>query len=136
MHPFWHSLTLFVPIYNLFRMHAHFRTIRDLRASRELPESIAPGLAVICWMLANGIGWQSARASGLSTGTEFILDTVAVLLSLVIVVGGQSALNGYWQSWRVEGREIPARHGNWAEWLAMIIGGLLFMLEVIGAFAS
>ena len=26
-HPVWHALTLFVPFYNLFRMHAHVRVI-------------------------------------------------------------------------------------------------------------
>src|SRR5215207_11023344 len=29
MSPVWHGLSLAVPIYNLFRVHAHFRTIND-----------------------------------------------------------------------------------------------------------
>jgi len=136
MHPFWHSLTLVVPVYNLFRIHAHFRAIQELRAQQALPPVIAPAIAVICWALANGVDSQVSRVDTFSVPLGIAMDFLGSLLCLVVVVGGQMALNGYWQSWRAEGREIPERRANWAEWTTMILGGVFVMLVVIGVFVS
>ena len=48
-YPVWHALTLLVPLYSLFRTHAHARTYRALMWEYELPSSIRPGWA---WVLA------------------------------------------------------------------------------------
>lgn len=52
MRPFGHMLSLFVPVYQLFRIHAHFRVIRDLVVQRSEVKSVglvplSPGVALV-----------------------------------------------------------------------------------------
>lgn len=52
MRPFGHMLSLFVPVYQLFRIHAHFRAIRELVVQRSEVKSVglaplSPGVALV-----------------------------------------------------------------------------------------
>ena len=52
MRPFGHMFSLFVPVYQLFRIHAHFRAIRDLVVQRSEvksvgPAPLSPGVALV-----------------------------------------------------------------------------------------
>jgi hypothetical protein len=45
-YPLWHALTLVVPVYQLFRMHAHMRVFQDLMQGRGVPSTLNPLLSV------------------------------------------------------------------------------------------
>ena len=45
-YPVWHALTLLVPIYGLYRAHAHMAAFRDLMRSQGLRSTISPGWCV------------------------------------------------------------------------------------------
>ena len=45
-YPVWHALSLAVPIYGYFRMHAHVRSFKELMTSAGLTNTLAPGTAV------------------------------------------------------------------------------------------
>jgi hypothetical protein len=110
--PVWHALTLFVPVYGLFRTHAHMRSFKELMLEAGLPNTINPSWAVVLVLIFNVLGWASFIVSGglegLTGGGE-MPDRTAVGISAVIsiiqgaVVAGlllnvQRNLNRYWAS--------------------------------------
>ena len=58
-YPVWHALTLFVPIYSLFRLHRHMTVIRELSLGVGLTPSLSAGGAVILYMITYGLGFIS-----------------------------------------------------------------------------
>ena len=52
-YPVWHSLTLIVPIYNLFRMHRHVSVINDLASRVGLTISLSAGTAVVLLLVSS-----------------------------------------------------------------------------------
>ena len=83
VYPVWHALTLLVPIYGLFRTHAHTRIFRESMVNADLPSSINPKLAVIV-VLATGVLDHIALriAGGAQFGGIRLELGVAGLLSL------------------------------------------------------
>ena len=68
MKPFGHMLSLFVPIYQLFRIHAHFRVIRGLVIRRSEVKSVglvpwSPGVALFLVLLGVSLMHLSADLS-------------------------------------------------------------------------
>lgn len=77
MKPFGHMLSLFVPIYQLFQVHRHFREIRDVVVWRSGTKSVglvpwSPGVAVFLVLLGMflihlsadlSVGWAYAGSS-------------------------------------------------------------------------
>ena len=51
-----HTLTLFVPIYGLFRTHAHARCFRDLMRNADISGSISPVWAVLMVLVSGVLG--------------------------------------------------------------------------------
>lgn len=51
-YPVWHTLTLFVPIYGLFRVHAHMRTYKELMTEEGMATTISPGSSVVAILVA------------------------------------------------------------------------------------
>ena len=45
-YPVWHALTLLVPIYSFFRMHAHVRSFKELMTNGRVTNSLSAGWAV------------------------------------------------------------------------------------------
>ena len=97
-HPVWHALTLFVPIYGLFRVHAHARVIGELATARGLTGYVAPGLAVVLALVASGLRWAVFR--GGDYGTLIILVVLGTVVWTTLVVLAQAGLNGYWEKSR------------------------------------
>ena len=62
-YPVWHALTLLVPIYGLFRMHAHVRLINELAFRHRIAETFGPSLAVVLLVLSNVLDWASIGRS-------------------------------------------------------------------------
>ena len=129
-YPIWHALTLFVPIYGLFRTHAHAWTYLDLMRDAGVPSSIKAWLVVSLMIISNILFWTSLRmefsvdalAQDTAIGIAFI-DTIAIGLSLVILLHLQSNISRYWDS-RPNVRVTSARIG---------VGEVIF--AIIGAFA-
>jgi hypothetical protein len=121
--PVWHALTLFVPIYNLFRLHAHFRTINEQSVLRALPRRMPAGIAV-AGLFVVGLLWRAARL--IPDGATWITVVGAAdLLLAAILATGQSALNRVWEHDFGTASERKLAAG---EWLAVIVLGIGFAL--------
>ena len=73
-YPVWHALTLFVPIYGLFRTHAHMRCYQELMVKDRVATTISPGGAVVLVLISSAVDWASLRMSfsgELTQGTRF-----------------------------------------------------------------
>ena len=142
-YPVWHALTLFVPIYGLFRTHAHACTFRDLMWDAVLSSSIRPGWSVL-------LVWVSAVLENISFhitgGFEFIqltqetailsafLGIIAIALTAVLLLHLQSNINRYWHS-LPDVRVTSARIG-WGEVIFGIIGVLAWAGTLANIFSE
>lgn len=130
MHPLWHALTLVVPFYGLFRVHAHFRTLNELLETVGLKRRVSPGGAVLSVIGAAIL----ARISNLPIGSVAVLVVLILscgLLSLLLAQG-QRALNEYYGV-----LPVPAIPENlkWFEWVLVALGVVLWLLVVLGTIA-
>ena len=106
--PMWHTLSLIIPVYGLFRTHAHMRSFKELMLNAGVLCSIAVGWAVVLVMVSSVLDNVSLRLNGgffnfgeVSAGPAFIsalldLASIAVVLGLLLHV--QQNLNRYWAS--------------------------------------
>ena len=108
VYPIWHALTLLVPIYGLFRTHAHARLFKELLVDANVQNSIGPGWAVLLVLVSSILQWISFQLGGgfteFATLTQGSANLIALLdISAIVLVAGllthiQSNLNRYWQS--------------------------------------
>ena len=101
-YPVWHALTLLVPIYGLFRTHAHARTFRDLIRDAGIPGSIEASIVVVLSLIAQILGNVSFALSADAGTLEdaiviAVIDAIAIVLVLFALLHLQSNLNRYWQ---------------------------------------
>ena len=106
--PMWHTLSLIIPIYELFRTHAHMRSFKELMLNAGVSCSIAVGWAVVLVMVSTLLDNVSLRVNGgffnfdeVSARAAFLsalldLASIAVVLGLILHV--QQNLNRYWAS--------------------------------------
>ena len=128
--PVWHALTLVVPIYGLFRTHAHARIFRELMTNRGLMTTISPGLAVAAVVASSALSWSTFGLSwGDMTLAAALTTTVIEILSIAIVawllMRLQDNLNNYWHEVS-SGRLIDAKIGV-GEVIFAVIGGLAWL---------
>jgi uncharacterized membrane protein len=100
-YPLWHTLSLLVPIYGLFRMHAHTKVFKELMTSQGLVTTIAPWLAVVAVVVISGLDGSSFRLSlGEMTQANAVSMAVLDVLSIAIIIWllrhVQGNLNSYW----------------------------------------
>ncbi len=129
-YPVWHTLTLLVPIYGLFRTHAHTRVFKELMTRRGLLTTIAPGWAVAAVVASSALDWNSFRLSfGELTQATAITIAVLNMLSIAIIAWllwhVQGNLNEYWHHIS-SGRLHDARIGV-GEVIFAVIGVLLWL---------
>jgi len=120
--PLGHTLAMLVPIYGLFRLHAHMRTIVELVRSPGGRTTLSPGTCVFLWILAGGLG-------GVSNQPRFAaMFIVGGLVAGALVAWGQAALN---QAWSLNDPQTRVRPTHPATWVVLGIGiivtGLAFM---------
>jgi hypothetical protein len=109
--PVWHTLTLLVPIYGLFRVHAHIRFFRELMVGANVPCSLSAGWSVVLVMVSSALAWASFRVSGgfeaLTAGEAVtreaarataLLDGVGMVVVAGLLLSAQGNLNRYWAS--------------------------------------
>ena len=106
--PMWHTLSLMIPIYGLFRTHAHMRSFKELMQDTGVFCSIEVGWAVVLVLISTALDNASLRVNGgffnfgeVSFEAALIsalldLASIAVVLGLLLHV--QQNLNRYWAS--------------------------------------
>jgi hypothetical protein len=154
MRPVWHALALYVPIYGLFRLHAHYRVLSETAAMAGATDRVSPGLMVVLAIVRACIG---ALVSGvvLSVTVPVVLDTfnralanpsVAPLTPAIalppwlffagligVAVGawqlyrGQQVLNAYYAT----GAGAPAPRALTIEWVFVVLFALRFLNDLL-----
>lgn len=119
MHPWGHALTQLVPIYGLFRLHDHFGTIESLLLRARAFSPVYPGGAVLG---AIGSAVLQRVSNGASGVAEVLWFALAAGVMAAVVANGQAGLNTYWRA--APDRLVPVRI-HWAEWMTLVIGGLI-----------
>ena len=85
VYPIWHVLSLFVPIYDLFRVYAHMRAIKNLMTGNGLETTISPGIATIVvaiYFASNSYSNQSDVGSV----TYLVLGVVSMIIAAWLLV--------------------------------------------------
>ena len=128
--PVWHALSILVPIYNLFRTHAHMSTFKKLMEDARLSTTISPGLAVVLVLIYSVLGWVSFEAGG-RFSTEEITREAAVTIAILKIISiswvtalmlqAQSNLNTYWE-------DLASRTGASLAYARIGLGELVFSL--------
>lgn len=126
--PIWHALTLMVPVYNLFRVHAHFRTYRELMEQRQLVTSLSPIKAVIviiiCFLVTIREFFYDEASDVFAVGM-LITFAISVFLVTWLLAVAQANINRYWQSVAPEGAFASISIGE----VALTIIGACFWLN-------
>lgn len=130
MRPVWHALTQAVPIYGLFRFHAHMRYIRELAESASVQTTLHPLAATMIWFLTSWISNLTFRFSLRGTQSPFLVDLAVIAIDGALVLWGQRTLNRTWAA-------LPGGPAAFKvhvfEWVVLILGGLLLVFAVLGS---
>ena len=120
-YPIWHALTLLVPVYNLFRLHAHMRVYQEMMEARGVPTTLNPLRAVLIYF---GV-FLLAMASLMLPAEAPI--TPAQQAAYAIINVGQTALVA-WMLWQAQGninRFWQHRLGTRLGWKTLSPGELI-----------
>jgi len=143
-YPSWHALTLFIPIYSLFRTHAHVRAFKELMLNASLSTNLnavgAVALVLLLW-ITNTIGvtyiWGTGGLSGPLTRGDAVVSAVTGLISVAVSTGliihVQENLNRYWAS--LENAKAGRANIGIAEVLLVLLG-LLFWSQTLANLVS
>lgn len=143
MRPFWHAVAAFVPLYGLFRFHAHFRAVDQLLETAGLRVRAGAGLLTLVFLLLTAVLYgslalaASAAAGGARSATLAPLSLVMIGAAYSqIVWTGQTALNAYYAS--LSGVTVPQR-GHPFEYVFLLLFALAFFAQLflaVGAAAA
>lgn len=145
MHPVWHALAMYVPIYGLFRLHAHFRTLNEVAAGAQVTERADPMLMVLLAIARGAIGIVAASLAAPAvieqvltaarTGIPAVGVTLPQGVALAVLLGfaiaawqlyrGQQVLNAYYRS--VASATAPRVLA--LEWIFLILFALRFLAD-------
>ena len=121
-YPVWHALTMFVPVYGLFRLHRHMGVIQALALGAGVTTSFAPSLAVVLIVLTWVLGLVSMLAAGLHL---LVLNVVSFALTTTTIVWAQGTLNVYW--YKVRGASLQDMPMRAVERVLIVLGVLLWI---------
>ena len=76
--PVWHSLTMLVPVYGLFRLHRHGELIQNMAHESEIATSLNPKLVVLLMVLNQILGLTSSGVQNL--GFLFLVNFISLAL--------------------------------------------------------
>jgi len=131
MRPLWHALSLAVPFYMIFRVHAHFRTLNELLARTGARERANLAIAVGAFagfpltFIAAG-----AFRTGLRDGSVLL---IAALCAGVVAGYGQHLLNAYLRS--CTGAVLVSRVGV-LQWIALVVFGILMASYLLASWTA
>jgi predicted nucleic acid-binding Zn ribbon protein len=118
--PGWRTLGLFVPLLGLLFIYEQFQDIKKFSEKAGVGMTFSPGSMLLAYMILNAL-----RALPDPYG-------IAYLLSFMPLVAVQGILNIYWE---IEQPGLARRTFFSArEIVLLVIGGLLFILVIIGLF--
>ena len=127
-YPFWHAMTLNVPVYGMFRLHAHVRIINELAVRQSITTTLAPGLAVVLLVLATTLNFASI---GITNRLAIIVVTlISATLVTVLMAMAQGTLNLYWEKALSPRSVTDARIGA-GEVIIVIVGIIFWILLLI-----
>lgn len=140
-YPVCHALTLLVPVYQFFRLHAHIRVYQEMMQERGVPTTLRPIRTVGIFLVVIGLVWVAVRLTadpevGAMTGPEqlgyFAANVARVGLMAWILYQAQGNINRYWQH-RVGMRLANAPYSlvevamvvlgiiNWIGWVVILL---------------
>ncbi len=102
-YPFFHALCLAVPIYNLFRLHAHMRVYQEMMDVRGVPSTLSPMRAVLIYLGVVLLGLVSFMlpAEGALTpsqqGAFVVINIGQTVLLAWMMWHAQTNFNRLWQ---------------------------------------
>jgi hypothetical protein len=136
MQPFWHAFSLIVPIYSLFQIYAHYRTLDNLALQAGSTTRLNPWMALGALFVSGaltGFGSSIAAASPEAAPVGAVASLAGLALALWVPGHGQAALNAIWRA-RAD-REVPSRisGGEIATLLVCVILWALLALLVVAA---
>ncbi|MBI4328269.1 MAG: hypothetical protein HY685_00205 [Chloroflexi bacterium] len=144
-YPAWHALTLLVPIYGWFRLHAHVRSYVELMGRAGVASSIAPGPAVGAYIaggVSSGVGGlidnigsapeSSAEFAGWALFLSLLLTVIGIGITIWMVAEVQRNLNRYWTS-LPNVRVVTAPVGI-GEIIVIVAGMSIFVLSFVLGF--
>jgi hypothetical protein len=122
-HPVWHALTMFVPVYGLFRLHKHVSVMQELAVRAGIEVSFTPGLAAVLVGLYIILGLASTNLQNLAV--LLVLNLIRFSLIITTMILSQSALNAYWNKARgASTQNMPMEAGE----RAIIMLGIIYWL--------
>ena len=102
-YPIFHALSLMLPVYQFFRLHAHMRVYQELMEARGVPSTLSPLRAVGIYfgvVMLEMIAFRLVAEPTL-TGPQqvafFAINLVQVAVLAWLVAHAQGNLNRYWQ---------------------------------------
>lgn len=129
--PVWHSLTMLVPVYGLFRLHRHVELIQNMAHRSEIATSLNPKLVVLLMVLNQILGITSSGVQNLVF--LFLVNFISLALITTSIIWTQATLNEYWYVSGAENeREMPIQLGEVVFALIGIIlwGSVIFGLSI------
>ena len=136
--PVWHALTLIVPFYCLFRVHAHVRTYRELMIDRRIASSLSPWFAVVVIFISNSLanigfteGWFGEISKAWAVWF-LVAEIITTTITVWLIAAVQININRYWRL--VLPRASSCRVGV-GEVLITILGALA-LLDTIATVLS
>ncbi|MFQ5934525.1 MAG: hypothetical protein ACE5KI_07780, partial [Dehalococcoidia bacterium] len=126
-YPVWHTLSLFVPIYGLFRFYRHLRVIVDLCKRSGVITNLSPWVCVLMIILGGVLDFIGGSST--SVVVALVMSAISLTLITTLLLWAQSALNAYWAQSKGAGlRETRVRAGEIALGLIGIIGWAGFIV--------
>ena len=155
MRPVWHALAIYVPIYGLFRLHAHYRVLNETASGAGATDRVSPGLmvvlavargcigAIVTWIvlsvtipaMLDAVNAAAAVRPGVVPPTPtialppsaFVLTLVANAIGVWQLYRGQEVLNAYYATRPA----APAPRVLTIEWLFVTLFALRFLSDAV-----
>ena len=133
--PVWHALSMLVPIYQFFRLHAHVRVYQEMMAQRGVPSTLHPMRTVGLYAATVVLLWVTFRlttdlpVSPLEQLGYFGANIASVAITTWIIWQVQSNINRFWQH-RV-GVRLASAPINLMQIVMSVLGALNWILWII-----
>ena len=129
-YPLFHALTLLVPIYQFFRLHAHIRVYQELMDGYGVPCTLNPlrvALLYLAVAMLQTVAFRLVLETPITSGEQlayFALNVAWVALVAGMLWQVQGNLNRFWQR-RLQSR-LARRQLSLSEVALVVLGLLLF----------
>lgn len=137
-YPVWHAMSLSVPVYDLFRTHAHMNSFKELMHAANLNTTINPGWAVVVVLISSVLGLVSFFLTGGAETKEvtfraalvaFGLNLASLVMVTKLLLQVQENLNQYWES--LQNITLGDAGIGGGEVLLVIIGALSWLTTLV-----